>query len=301
VTLEQANARLKASTDQYRAKFPQALGPKVTFGVKRVREVLVSGDVRQSLMVLVGAVGLVLLIACANVANLLLVRATGRKREIAIRAAIGGSRGRIIRQLLTESIVLSLAGGLLGLLVGYAGIRGLLAINTAGLPRVGQDGAFVSMDMSVVLFTVAVSLGTGILFGLIPALQSSKTDLTTNVERERGTFGHRPQAEQSAIGAGRRRSRPRDGAAHRLGAADSHRGGARTGGSGIRHAQRADTEDVAEGRAVREGGGGRAGRPQRRRTPEDRAGCRARECDVLRAAAGWVRAALPNRRPAARG
>ena len=93
-----------------------------------------------------------LLIACANVANLLLVRATGRRREIAIRAAIGGSRGRIIRQLLTESVVLSLAGGVLGLLVGWAGIRALLSVNTAGLPRVGEDGTYVGLDWRVVVF-----------------------------------------------------------------------------------------------------------------------------------------------------
>ena len=130
-----------------------------------------------------------LLIACANVANLLLVRATGRRREIAIRAAIGGSRGRIIRQLLTESVVLSLAGGMLGLLVGWAGIRALLSINTAGLPRVGEHGAFVGMDWRVVAFTIAVSLATGVIFGLIPALQSSKTDLTTTLKESAGRSG----------------------------------------------------------------------------------------------------------------
>jgi putative ABC transport system permease protein len=125
----------------------------------------------------------VLLIACANVANLLLVRATGRRREIAIRSAIGGSRWRIIRQLLTESVVLSLAGGLVGLFVGWAGIRALLSINTAGLPRVGEDGAFVSLDWTVVAFTIAISVLTGLVFGLKESAGRSGTGFKQNKVR----------------------------------------------------------------------------------------------------------------------
>jgi putative ABC transport system permease protein len=187
VTLEQAQARLTLSADEYRRKYP-GFGQNNGFTVEPVRDVLVQ-NVRSSLLVLAGAVSFVLLIACANVANLLLVRATGRRREIAIRAAIGGSRGRIIRQLLTESALLSLAGGVLGLVFGMVGIRALLAVNTAGLPRVGDDGALVGLDWRVVVFTVAVSLATGIIFGLIPALQSARTDLTTTLKESSGRSG----------------------------------------------------------------------------------------------------------------
>jgi putative ABC transport system permease protein len=188
VTLEQAKARLQVSAEDYKRTYPNALRPNEGFTVMPIREVLVR-NVKTALLVLVGAVSFVLLIACANVANLLLARATGRRREIAIRAAIGGSRGRIVRQLLTESVVLSAAGGVLGLLLGMGGIRALLAINTAGLPRVGEDGALVGLDWRVVAFTTAVALGTGILFGLIPALQSSKADLTTTLKESSGRSG----------------------------------------------------------------------------------------------------------------
>ena len=189
VTLQQANGRLGASAKDFRAKFPTAIGPQNSFGVQPIRDVIVRGDVKSSLLVYGGAVSFVLLIACANVANLLLVRATGRRREIAIRAAIGGSRGRIVRQLLTESILLAAAGGILGLLVGWAGIRGLLSINTAGLPRVGENGTLVGLDWRVVGFALLVSLLTGIIFGLMPALQSSKVDLTTTLKESSGRSG----------------------------------------------------------------------------------------------------------------
>jgi predicted permease len=188
VSLGQAQTRVAASAEEYKRRFPNALGPNGGFWIDPIRNVLVR-NVRQSLFVLGGAVSFVLLIACANVANLLLVRATGRRREIAIRAAIGGSRGRIIRQLLTESVVLSLAGGVLGLILGVIGIRALLQVNTAGLPRVGEAGAAVGVDWRVMAFAFLVSLLTGIVFGLIPALQSSKTDLTTTLKESSGRSG----------------------------------------------------------------------------------------------------------------
>ncbi len=188
VTLEQAKARLQLSAEEYKKKFPNALGKDGGFSVRPVQEEVVS-NVRSSLLVMLGAVSFVLLIACANVANLLLVRATGRQREIAIRAAIGAGRGRIMRQLLTESVVLSLAGGVCGLILGLIGIRALLAVNTARLPRVGIDGALVGVDWRVLLFTLCVSIGTGILFGLIPALQTSRADLSATLKESSGRSG----------------------------------------------------------------------------------------------------------------
>ena len=178
VTLDQANAELAHSSEAFSAAYPNALGQGAQFFATSLGDALVA-NARTSLYVLLGAVGFVLLIACANVANLLLAQATGRRREIAIRTALGGSRGRIIRQLLTESVVLSLTGGALGLVLGAVGIRALLSVNTAGLPRIGQQGAGVGMDWRVLVFTLVVSVGTGLLFGLIPALASVRTDLAS--------------------------------------------------------------------------------------------------------------------------
>ncbi|PYR39082.1 MAG: hypothetical protein DMF90_01010 [Acidobacteria bacterium] len=192
VMLAQARARLQASENEFRTAFPNALPPQQGFTVTPIREALVS-SVRSTLWLLLGAVSFVLLIACANVANLLLVRAAARKREIAIRAAIGAGRGRLVRQLLTESVVLSLVGGGLGLLLGVIGIRALLSINTAGLPRIGQDGSLAALDWRVAAFALLVSIATGLLFGLVPALHATRASLSTALKesgRSGGTIRH---------------------------------------------------------------------------------------------------------------
>jgi predicted permease len=188
VTLEQAQARLKASAEDFRRKYPTALNRNQSFSVQPVREALV-GNVRSSLLVLAGAVSLVLLIACANVANLLLARAVGRKREIAIRLAIGAARARIVRQLLTESVMLALVGAIAGALLGIIGIRALLTVNTANLPRVGLQGDLVSADWRVLVFAIAAAGVTGILFGLIPALQTTRPDLASTLKESGGRGG----------------------------------------------------------------------------------------------------------------
>jgi predicted permease len=180
-TFAQANALLKVATDQFRRRYPHWIRPAEDFSVVPLRDMVV-GDARKSLLLMLGAVSLVLLIACANVANLLLIRATGRKREFAIRAALGASQSRIVLQLLMESVLLALTGGILGLLLGYIGMRGLLAMSPGDIPRIGEHGGAVTIDWRVLAFTLIVSLFTGILFGLFPALGASHPDLNSTLK-----------------------------------------------------------------------------------------------------------------------
>ena len=187
VTIDQANAQLKLAAQQFLRRYPH-YNTKNSFAVQPLRDFIVS-DVRSSLFVLIGAVGFVLLIACANVANLLLVRATGRKREFAIRVSLGARRAHIIRQLLTESMLLSLTGGILGLILGYVGVRSLLAINPGNIPRIGETGAGVGIDWRVLAFTLIISLATGILFGLFPAIGASRPDLHSTLKESGNRTG----------------------------------------------------------------------------------------------------------------
>jgi predicted permease len=206
VSLEQAQARLEASTAAFRADTATAMRDDARFGAVLFKDALIAtgsstlfrNDPRSVLWLLFGAVSCVLLIACANVANLMLVRASAREREIAVRTALGAGRWRIVGQLLTESVILSAVGGVLGLLVGFAGIRALSAVNTAGLSRLGEGGALLGVDWRVVAFTVSVSIVTVIFSGLLPALITSRADPNAVLKHASGL---------STTGRGRHRSR----------------------------------------------------------------------------------------------
>jgi predicted permease len=179
-SIESAQAEMAVIGNQFRAAHPDFMDKSESIGVVPLR-IAIGGDVRFVLFILAGAVGFVLLIACANVANLLLARAAGRQREIAIRTAVGASRGRIVRQLLAESMLLGLAGGLAGLILGGIGVRLLLAASPGNIPRINDpehaSGTLAILDWRTLLFLFAVSLLTSLLFGLLPALRVSRFDV----------------------------------------------------------------------------------------------------------------------------
>ncbi|HEV2287432.1 MAG TPA: ABC transporter permease [Candidatus Acidoferrales bacterium] len=186
VTVSEGQADLSTVAHNLEVAYPDA-DKGVGAVVVSMKQDMV-GNVRPFLLVLLGAVGFVLLIACVNVANLLLARATGRSREFAIRAALGASNGRIVRQLLTESSLVAGLGGALGLLIAYWGTRAVLGALPGTLPRANE----ISLDARVLFFTLLLSLFAGIFFGLAPALKAARADLQEVLkESGRGSSGAR--------------------------------------------------------------------------------------------------------------
>jgi putative ABC transport system permease protein len=194
VSLQQAQAKIEASTAAFRAAVESALRDDVRFSAVPFKDALIAtgsstlfgNDPRRVLWLLLGAVACVLLIACANVANLTLVRASARGREIAVRTALGARRWRIVRQLLMESAILSGVGGALGLLLGYGGIRALSVVSTAGLARLGEDGTRLGVDWRILSFTMSVSVIALIVSGLLPAIIASRVDPNAAIKHASG-------------------------------------------------------------------------------------------------------------------
>ncbi|HXU39696.1 MAG TPA: ABC transporter permease [Blastocatellia bacterium] len=189
VTLQQAQAEMNIIADDIKEKNPDFYPRDEGWGVRvSLLQDEVVGGIRPALLILLGAVGFVLLIACANVANLLIARAASRQKEIAIRAALGAQRMQIIRQLLTESLLLALAGGGLGLLMAVWGLDLLVKLSGNNIPRAQE----IAIDGRVLAFTLLVSILTAVLFGLLPAIQTSKADLQAVLkEGGRGSTGTR--------------------------------------------------------------------------------------------------------------
>src|SRR5262245_22756908 len=187
VTIDQAGAEMATIARRLEQQYPDTNSGMGARAVPLHQQV--TGNARPALLLLSGAVGTLLLIACVNVANLLLARSASRRKELAIRAALGAGRARLVRQLLTESVTLALAGGVAGLIMAIWGVDLLLTISPAQIPRYNKIG----VDLTVLSFTLAVSLGSGLLFGLAPAWQTAKVNLNESLkDGARGTgFSHR--------------------------------------------------------------------------------------------------------------
>lgn len=194
VSIEQARAELQNFSQRLAATYP-AFNQGLSFTAKPLRDLTV-GDVRPYLWLLLAAVGFVLLIACVNVVNLLLTRSLAREREIAVRTALGAQRGRLVRQLLTESVLLSALGGAVGLAFAWGWMRILKSLIRAELP----SWVTIELDGRVLVFTLIVSLLTGLVAGLAPALQASKPDLNELLkEGNRGSAGGRQQLRKALV------------------------------------------------------------------------------------------------------
>ncbi len=187
VTTAQLQAQMNIVTQDFRREYPDEIGKELVMSFLPYQK-MIGAEVRPYLLVLVGAIGFVLLIACANVANLFLARGGLRGREIAVRIAMGASRWRLFQQLLTESMLIALAGGAVGLLVAYLGLGSLLAVAPTDLPRASD----VHLDGWVFAFTFLVSLLTGVLFGLAPALEASRTGINEALKEGAGRASAAP-------------------------------------------------------------------------------------------------------------
>lgn len=195
VTINQAEAETRAIAQQLVAEHPTE-NDGLDMSVTTMRENQI-GEFRPAMFALLGAVGFTLLIACTNIANLLLSRATARRRELVIRAALGASRRRIVRQLLTESMLLSMLGGLFGILLSMS-LRLFVAFAPANIPRLTE----ARLDLRVLLFTLGLSLLTGVLIGLVPALHASRLDLQESLkEGARGTTGSNQRWQSLLVGS----------------------------------------------------------------------------------------------------
>src|ERR1051326_7956246 len=189
VSIQQAASEMETITARLRQQYPESNNKRFN-RVVSLHEHLV-GDTDKLLWLLLGAVTFVLLIGCANVANLLLASGASRHKEMAIRAALGASRWRVVRQLFTESTMLALAGGAVGLLVAFWGLAAITKLLPADFPRLNE----IHIDLRILGFTFAASVLTGILFGLVPALQVSRPDVQEAIrETGRGVSGNRAQS-----------------------------------------------------------------------------------------------------------